>query len=251
MIRGGELDVVLVHGVGLAPAIFDRLIDHLPDMHVTTPRRPTYRTPAGPAPTTVEHEAAMLLDEWTAASDRPLLVVGVSGGATLAVAMAATGHPRLAGVVAHEPLIGRLAPELHEAVVAAADRLSAGDEPAPERAVAFVAGLVGQDTWAQLPSSTTTFPADHAAAVLDEVPRFTAFAPSVTSLRSGAALMTITTGSRSHARRHAAAAVLADAGARTEVVPGAGHLAPWEAPTDFAAVIRAAADRALMEVREP
>jgi pimeloyl-ACP methyl ester carboxylesterase len=245
----GELDVVLLHGVGLAPCTFDPLMDALrhalPDLRA--PLRLAYRDGSRPAAyTSVEDEAGDLVRrevDGRADPARPCAVVGVSGGATLALALAAIGHPAVVAVVAHEPLVGPLAPELHQVVTASADLLAAGDDEPAVRATAFVRRLVGDAVWHDLPRELRAFTADHAVAVIDEVPRFAAFAPGEAALRAAATTVTVTTGGASHARRHQVADVLGDRGLHTATVEGATHLASWEAPGAFARVVRAALDR--------
>lgn len=239
---GGEPDVVLLHGVGLAPCTFDPLLAMLP--RSTAPLRRPYRPdrPAAPLPATIVDEAAELLAEIFDAGDpaRSTVVVGVSGGATLALAMASVGHPRLLGVVAHEPLVGPAAPALHRAVSDAAHTLATGPGSAPVRATQFVRGLVGEFTWARLPEEAVAFPGAHADAVHAEVPRFVRF-----ELPPGGFVtpVTVSTGERSHERRRHAAQVLEAAGAHSVVVPGAGHLAAWEQPATVVSLVTAEAER--------
>jgi pimeloyl-ACP methyl ester carboxylesterase len=165
-----------------------------------------------------------------------VVVVGVSGGATIAVEMAIIGSPALVGVIAHEPLVGPLAPELHDVVVRAASRLDA--TPGPTGATGFVAGLIGDATWERLPETARAFVARHEVAIRQEVPRFADYAPRPSDLAGIDVPLVVSTGAASHARRHAAAAVLEHAAAaRAVVVPGAGHLASWEAPDAFASMV--------------
>jgi pimeloyl-ACP methyl ester carboxylesterase len=227
-----EPDVVLLHGVGLAPSTFDPLVTMV--ARSSAPCRSRYRPGAVASDVSVFAEAEDLLREHAGA--RPVVMVGVSGGATLAVAMAIVGHPGLVGVIAHEPLIGPSAPELHAAVSVAAAELLTGTAPVSERATAFVRGLVGADTWDTLPAAARTFPAEHASVVIDEVPRFVEF--SVPSPLVGfAAPVTVTTGERSPERRHHVARLLAAAGAGSRTIRGAGHLAAWEQPRAFADLV--------------
>ena len=236
-----EPDVVLLHGVGLAPCTFDPLMTMI--SRSSAPLRCRYRAGATTPTAGVLDEAGDLLRTHLGEPDaddggrRPTVVVGVSGGATLALAMAMIGHPRLLGVVAHEPLVGPAAHDLHAAVSKAAARLAGGDGRAADRATAFVRGLVGDDTWATLPDEAVAFPARHAGTVLDEVPHFVAFSlPSLVG--PFAPPVTVTTGERSHPRRREAARVLAAAGARSQMIRGAGHLAAWEQPDTFADLVR-------------
>lgn len=244
------VSITLVHGVGLDPALFDELRAELlaeptdaptdsPSLVVNVAVRRGYDDGASPAATFDE-----LLADVAAIVDRgaPTLLVGVSGGATLALAAAVSAMPGVVGVVAHEPLVGPLASDLHALVSASAAALAASSDPTA--ALAFVERLVGVDTWSRLPASARVFTERHADVVRAEVPLFLAFAPSADELASSAVPIVVTTGSASAPARHAAAAVLeTHAGATARTVDGAGHLVHRERPSSFASIIRAALDR--------
>jgi pimeloyl-ACP methyl ester carboxylesterase len=234
-------DVVLLHGVGLDPRLFDPVLSMIPNASAPFRHRYGHDRAGGAraAMASVEADAAELLDTVAAGrSDRPLVVVGVSGGATLALAMAAIGRSGLAGVIAHEPLVGPLAPELHALVVAAAAELAGGAGSIADRAAAFVRRLVGEATWATLPPEARRFVGEHAAEVHAEVPLFAGYAPTVDDLAAIVPPLVVSTGERSHARRHQAAAALAALSPATQlVVRGAGHLVHWEQPVAFASMV--------------
>ena len=245
------MSITLLHGVGLAPALFDGLVDVLRDELADEPSaspstvvnvavRRGYDDDSVPAETFDE-----LLADVAAIVDRtaPTLLVGVSGGATLALAAALSAMPGVVGVVAHEPLVGPLAAELHALVSTSAAALAASPEPAA--ALAFVERLVGADTWSRLPADARAFTERHVDVVRTEVPLFLAFAPSAEQLAACAVPIVVTTGAASAPARHAAAAVLERlAGATVRTVDGAGHLAHWEQPSAFASIIRSALDPA-------
>lgn len=236
---GGQLEldaVVLLHGVGLDPHLFDPLMSEFTRQALPSAvalLRPAYRDGVI-APDSVEEQAESLLAE--IASLGRVAVVGLSGGATLAVAMAVTGHRCLAGVIAHEPLVGPLAPSLFGGVVEAADRLASDDSAgAAER---FVCSLVGPAAWDALPASAREFVAEHAGATRGEVPQFVAFTPTTAELAKIRVPLLVTTGADSARPRHEAAAILQGiSGCGVAVIENAGHLAPWEQPARYASVV--------------
>lgn len=245
------VSITLLHGVGLAPGLFDELVDGLLDELADEPTgssstvvnvavRRGYDGRSLPAETFDD-----LLADVAAIVDRaaPTLLVGVSGGATLALAAALSAMPGVVGVVAHEPLVGPLAAELHALVSTSAAALAASPEPAA--ALAFVERLVGADTWSRLPAEARAFTERHVDAVQAEVPLFLAFAPSAEQLAACAVPIVVTTGAASPPARHAAAVVLERlAGVTVRAVDGAGHLCHWERPAAFASIIRSALDPA-------
>jgi pimeloyl-ACP methyl ester carboxylesterase len=168
--------------------------------------------------------------------------VGVSGGATLVLALAMTSPEVVRAAVVHEPVFGPLAPDLHGALVAAAARLAASGT-GPEGALEFMAGLVGEDRLAALSTSAREAIAHRCEVVRAEVPAFLEFAPTDADLAclTDVALVA-TVGSTSPWWRQLAAEVLGErAGARVEVVDGVRHLPQLEAPAAFEKLIRGAA----------
>jgi pimeloyl-ACP methyl ester carboxylesterase len=229
--------VLFLHGVGLDPRLFDPLMALLPHRHTTAPLRTPYDRPAAP-PAGVVAQATELAELLGGAAD--VTVVGVSGGATLALALAMLGPPGVVRIVAHEPLVGPLAPDLHAAITASAAALEA--TPGPDGVFEFLARLVGADTWAGLPAHAHRFAADHAGVVRAEARSFAAFAPSAAELAAISVPLVVTAGARSHPRRRAAAARLGDlAPVRTACIADAGHLVHIERPEAFAEVIEASA----------
>jgi pimeloyl-ACP methyl ester carboxylesterase len=152
------------------------------------------------------------------------VVAGVSGGATLGLALAAAGVP--ASAVLHEPAVGSLLPGLLDQVRAA---YAEGGVPA------FARALYGP-AW-----TTAEAPADPGAVARD-LAMFTGFEPSAPA--QGAGPVIITVGERSPAIRHESAARLADKfGFAVEVIPEAGHAVHLTHPASFAALISRAAAR--------
>lgn len=227
--RGHGPVVVLVHGVGVDARSFDAVADRLAGHRtVVVVDRPGYGA-AADRPVAAADDQVAALRATVAAEEGPVLLAGVSGGATLALAVALDPPANLAGAVVHEPLVGPLAAELHDLVVEARERLA--DQPTPEVARAFLADLArgAQDgTWPHPPPA--------AALVAAEVDLFTRLQPTVEDLRARPALPLLTSLDRgAPPARQAAAQVLAThAMAEVVALTGVGHLPQLQAPTTFA-----------------
>lgn len=162
-------------------------------------------------------------------------IVGVSGGATLGI-LIAQRHPHLAtGYLLHEPLVGPLAPALHQrfqasAASAAASRLATMD---------VVRAVMGEATWAALGPDRQAASTAQAARWQTEIAAFAAFDPSATSLTDLARVpLVASVGGRSGPERHEAASVLQQlANADLAVVPDAGNAVQLDQPAAFARLI--------------
>ena len=196
--------IVLVHGTATTGAVWDPVRQLLEGFDTIAPTRPS------------SGSLTQELD-WLANYADGAVVVGMSGGATLCLALAASNHSA-AAIVAHEPAVGSLLPTLLDAVVAAfAERGAEG----------LGAALYGP-SW----DSSMMMDAD---AVARDLTMFRAFEPAL----PGDVPTLITTGSDSPALRHLAAARLnAVFGYNTSTVPG-GHLIAQDQPAAIAELIRA------------
>lgn len=135
------------------------------------------------------------------------LVIGVSGGATLGLELAARGVPMSAAIL-HEPAAGSLAPGLLDDVVAGfhADGVTG-----------FGRALYGPEWHPDM----TTVDAD---TVGRELAMFRAFEPRPPAIDP--ASVTLTVGERSPRARHASVQALSEAtGIRYRVLPDTGHAA--------------------------
>jgi pimeloyl-ACP methyl ester carboxylesterase len=151
------------------------------------------------------------------------IVAGVSGGATLGLALAARGTG-LAGALLHEPAVGSLLPGLLAPMVAA---YQAGGPPA------FAATLYGP-AW-----TTEEAPADPAAVGRD-LAMFRVFEPAAPA--SGEGQVQLTVGADSPPVRHESVARLSAAyGFPVITLPATSHAVHLENPPAFAAAIRALA----------
>lgn len=232
--------IVLVHGVGIGPASMQPLAAHLaaagrPTLVVD---RPGYGGAAHRPPTSVSGQAALVLAALDDARLGVVDVVGVSGGATVGLALSLLAPDRCGRVVLHEPLVGRLAPRLHAAIEAAAHALAA--DPTVDGAVGFVRALVGLPTWDSLDPAVHQAIAEAAPVIRAEVPHFAAWAPTPEELRTLDAVELVTTwgSARPAPERAEAADVLArHAGAEVVEIERAGHLAHVDRPAELAAVV--------------
>jgi pimeloyl-ACP methyl ester carboxylesterase len=222
--------VVLLHGVGVGPASFAHVAELLGDRHrVVCPERPV--GPGGAA-LPVALQADRLVERLEALDAAGGLVVGVSGGATLGLSLAIR-HPSCVGaLVLHEPLVGPLAPELHQRFLLAATEAAEGDA----QAMGVVRAVMGDTAWDALGPAGRAEARAAAPRWRGEVAQFAAFAPQVAELAGLRAIPSlVTVGGRSGPERWAAAEVLRQhAGAEVAVVPDAGNAVQLDAPVAFA-----------------
>jgi pimeloyl-ACP methyl ester carboxylesterase len=158
-------------------------------------------------------------------------VAGMSGGATVALAMAISRPDRLVRAVAHEPAVGALVPELGGLVRGAL---------AADGGAGLARALAGPETWAALTAAERDAVLARAGLIERDAPAVLAFDPGL-GPEVGPRLV-CTVGDRSAPLRHEVAAALAHVtGARVVPVPGCGHLPQYDAPDVFARTILAAA----------
>ena len=235
--------VVLVHGVGVGPWSYAAVaVDLAADHQVVVAHRRGYGGSAGLTPAaSLDEQVADLVE---LAGGRASFV-GVSGGATVVLALALTAPELVAAAVVHEPVIGALAPDLHAELRAAAARL--GAKSGARASVAFVQRLVGEETWVKLDADQRADVARRGNVVRAEVPQFLAFSPTSAQLRSIAAVALVSSvGARSRSSRHlAAAAVSACTRTSPIVLPDVGHLAQLDHPAALATAVRGAETLAL------
>jgi pimeloyl-ACP methyl ester carboxylesterase len=238
--------VVLVHGVGIGAWAFAEVAAALAaDHRVLVPHRRGYRPDRFevevPRWAAVEDQVDDLLRVLVSRRIAEATFVGVSGGATLVLALAMAAPGVVSTAVVHEPVIGPLAPELHTVLKAAAARLSSSGVGV-DGVLEFMAGLVGVERMAALPAAGRHAVRRVSKVVRAEVPAFIAFAPTAADLaRLVDVPLVASLGSLSPEPRRQAAAVLSRrAGARVAVLDGVRHLPQLEAPAAFEKVIREA-----------
>lgn len=228
--------LVLVHGVGVGSEAFGRLAHRLAQSAtVVVVDRAGYgrSTDLAPAWTIADHVDDLV--GVVAALPTPPLVVGVSGGATIALAMALTAPDGARGFIVHEPLVGPLAPGLHRVVSARLTQLEA--TPGPVGAADFVHALIGNETWELLGERRRREVGERAPTIRFEAPSFARFSPSLEDLAAHAARITTTMGESSPPVRAEVADTLGGVGIRTALAPGGRHLPQVEAPESYARLI--------------
>ncbi|MEV5651024.1 alpha/beta fold hydrolase [Nocardia sp. NPDC052254] len=199
--------VVLIHGAATDSTVWTDTVAALPaDWDTVCPDRPQ----SGDMDTEIGCLAPMCADAF---------VVGVSGGATLGLELAARGVP-LRGAVLHEPAAGSLAPGLLAPVADAFER----------------GGVAGFGATLYGPRWTPRHTRAPAATVASELAMFRGFEPR--PVGAAAARIVLTVGERSPAARHRSVGRLAAfLGTAVRAVPGAAHAVHLEQPRALAALV--------------
>lgn len=203
--------LVLIHGAASSAGVWSRLTPLLVDCEVFAVTRP--RTGD------LDEELA-----WLAPRVEGSWVVGMSGGATLGLALAGSGIT-LAGAVLHEPAVGSLAPGLLAPMAAAFER--GGTE-------AFARTLYGASWTPETAGGPGPWLED--AVTRRELAMFRGFEPVPATAAAGQVLVTY--GEQSPpVRREAAEALTAAHGHQIQAIPGAAHFAAHDAPEEFAGTV--------------
>lgn len=202
--------VVLIHGAATTSRVWRFVVPLLDGLDVRCPDRA--------ATGDLDAEVAALAPLCEGA-----IVAGVSGGATLGLALAARGAG-LAAALLHEPAVGSLLPGLLSPM---AEAYAAGG------ASAFAVTLYG-------PAWTAAEAPEDLAAVGRDLAMFRAFEPAAPAPGEGPVLLTV--GALSPPIRHESVRRLGEAfSLPVAILPGTGHAAHLENPAAFAARIRAIA----------
>jgi pimeloyl-ACP methyl ester carboxylesterase len=217
---------VLVHGVGFGPGTLAPLAAEL-ERHapviVFTRRGYGDRARLPPARTVAEHvdDVVRELDD---AGVARAVIAGMSGGATVALALALSHRERTITAIVHEPAAGSVAPELRSFVRESLDRGGGAG---------LLRALAGPTTWARLPADVVReLDASHAL-VEQDARAFLAFEPALAT-----APLVCSVGEHSSPLRFEVARRLAArTGAPVSVVEGCGHLPQLDAPQAFARLI--------------
>jgi pimeloyl-ACP methyl ester carboxylesterase len=224
---GAAPPVVLVHGVGFGPETLVPIADALggSGRAIVIARRGYGNRAELPPARTVDEHVADVIEVLDGTDVERAVIAGISGGATVALAMALAHPERTAMAVAHEPAVGTLVPEL-PALVRSSLAAGGGRE--------LVRVLAGPRTWQSLPAALIAAVTGRAELIESDARAFLAFEPSP----GGGARLITSVGSRSDPLRSAVAQRLAGAfGASVEVIPECGHLPQFDAPQAFAELI--------------
>ena len=227
---GGVAPIVLVHGVGFGPDTLAPLARALAaHARVISIARRGYgeRAQVPPATSVAEHVDDILCALDDAGADRAV-IAGMSGGATVALALALSHPERVLTAVAHEPAVGSVAPELQALVRGAL--LEGGSNR-------LLRVLAGAETWSKLPSDVSSALDANPGLVEADARAFLAFEPLLPSVCHPLPLV-CSVGEHSSALRFTVARRLT---ARTQapvaVVSGCNHLPQLDAPEAFAQLI--------------
>jgi pimeloyl-ACP methyl ester carboxylesterase len=205
--------VVLIHGAATTSRVWRRVVPQLKGFEVLCPDRPCGGD--------LDAEVSALAPICEGA-----VLAGVSGGATLGLALAAAGVP-FAVALLHEPAVGSLLPGLLEPLRAAYA------DGGPD---AFGRALYGA-AW------TSAEAPDDPDAVGRDLAMFRGFEPAAPAPGAGSVLVTV--GECSPPVRHESVRRLAARfGLPTEVLPGTRHAVHLEQPAVFAAAVERLAAQA-------
>ena len=223
------ITVLAVPGVGLWPPLFKPTLDHLRRVAQVPVRVDIVGRVVN------RHGFEEQVDALAARCRQAKnpVIVGVGDGATLALACAIRGVEGLRGIVTHEPMLGRLEPELQRRVETAGLHLATQCSEAA--ALAFMSGLYGS-SWDDAPPEAALWVRDHYEVICTEVSRFASFDPDPRRLRLNVPHLT-TAGATSLPERHRVRTLLWAWGATTETIGGSGHFVLADQPTAFADAI--------------
>src|SRR5438105_3244936 len=202
-----SIRIVLVHGAATTSAVWRGVAAALAGYEVVMPDRPC------------TGELELELDYLAALCDGAV-VGGISGGATLGLALASRGVPFRAAVL-HEPAAGSLVPGLL----------------GPMAAAYHTRGVEGFATTLYGPSwSPADAPADPDAVGRD-LAMFRGYEPSAPGPGSGPVLLTVG-GDSPPVRQEVQVALTTTLGVQARTIPGVTHALHLDAPEAFAAVLR-------------
>lgn len=229
--------VVLLHGVAYGPGTLDAVAAALAGGGATAvvPHRAGYGRSAGVPPRTalgaqIDDVAEVLRDMGI----RRAVWAGVSGGATIALAVAIRRPDLVSALLLHEPALGPLAGGLHARLRGAAAAVRSADDLA-EGAVTLARALSGERAWAGLPAPVRHAVRAAGPVVRTEISQFPAFSPGAAALCGLRGTRVVSSvGARSGAERWHAGAVLETLAHAAPARPASGHLVQLEAPDAFA-----------------
>lgn len=204
--------LLFVHGAATTSAVWDPVLRELDDLATGHELRAPDRPRSGILATELDFLSDRAEGAW---------VVGCSGGATLGLALAASGLT-LAGAILHEPAVGSAVPELLT----------------PMREAFATGGTAGFAATLYGPGWRPADAGGHGDEVTGrELAMFAGFEAKAPADRSGSWFTTV--GEHSPAVRRRVADVLTSSlGYRGAVVPGASHFVQRDHPSAFAALVR-------------
>lgn len=223
------LPVVLIHGVGFGPETLvpvARALAGRRETIVMTRRGYASRHRLRPAATVREH-VDDLLDTLDRRGIERAVVAGMSGGATIALAVTLTHPDRVSVAVVHEPAVGSFSPELGRLIATA---LSGGGR-------SLVRTLAGEQTWDALPAEVVTALEENERLIERDARAFVEFEPRLAPTGASAPLVCSVGERSSSVRRDVAKRLSESTGGLVRVLAGCGHLPQFDAPEAFADLI--------------
>lgn len=225
--------IVMVPGAMDRASGFRRTIRHMSDRRVVAIDRRGY---AGSIDVGVAPDLGVHADDLAAvcaATGGPVLVVGHSQGALIALAAAARDRiERLVGIVAWEPPM-----PWFDWYIGSSLALTMGEDP-PEAAEHFMRAMIGDRLWERLPEATRTARRAEGPALLADLAasRVADAAPDLTAV-SVPTIVGRGSQSRPHHRRSAEIAAAEVPGATLVEIDGAGHGVHLSHPAAFAGLV--------------
>ena len=244
--KGSGPSILLIHPAGATASTWGQPADHLAQMaRVIAYDRRGYRRSAGPPPRSIaEHtaDAAALVETLRAA---PVVAVGTSVGATIAIDLARLRPDLVHAVVAHESPwhVTHHRPTLRQISALSRMRWLAARGRHPEAAAAFLRFAYtyrdGGSAWDRFPDEWRRAVSENAQAALTDIRIAIGGYPSARQLASVGRPVVCSCGDRSAETIVRVTRSLAKAipTATFRQIQGAGHAAPFDAPSNFAKVV--------------
>jgi len=245
--KGSGDSILLIHPAGATASTWGPVAEGLAQgcRVIAYDRRGYRRSPGSPVRSIAAHtaDAAALVETLQAA---PVVAVGTSVGATIAIDLARLRPDLVRAVVAHESPwhVTRHRPTLRQITALSKMGWLASRGRHPEAASAFLRFAYtyrdGGSAWDRFPDEWRRSASDNAQAALADIRMAIGGYPSAKDLAGVRRHVTCTCGSRSaptivRVTRTLASVIPAAAFLQIE---GAGHAAPFDAPAAFAKVIR-------------
>jgi pimeloyl-ACP methyl ester carboxylesterase len=237
----GDTTLAMLHPVGLRGAVWRKVADELAGecrtLAIDLPGHGESDVP--PRRQSIEDMAASVLELLATVGGERVVLVGCSMGSAVSAAAAASGEPRIAGIVLSNSGGGQ-GPERHKSLTARADSARKGMAATLDTTMKrwFTHEILA--TRADLTAPVTDWllqgdPIVHAWGW--EALREFDFAPFFPKLTLPALVIA---GTLDQSASTKAVQALASAMPQAEYreIAGAGHLSPWERPRDYAALLR-------------
>ena len=244
--KGSGASILLIHPAGTTASTWGRVAEVLAQAArvIAYDRRGYRRSGGAPVRSIAEHtaDAAALLDMLHAA---PVVAVGISVGATIAIDLARLRPDLVRGVVAHESPwhVTRHRPTLRQITALSTMGWLASRGRYPDAAAAFLRFAYsyqdGGSAWDRFPDEWRHEVSDNAQAALADIRIAVGAYPSARQLATVDRPVVCSCGERSAETMLRVTRALAKAipSATFKQIEDAGHAAPFDAPSNFAKVV--------------